>query len=206
MSGRPLVHSVDCILFDLDGTLVDTMPHHFRAYQIVLGDIGIEIDFKTFLQVSGGTASSTISRLLAGRTVAIGIDEIHRRKLAVATKLFEGTRPTKLAIGELLPLWAKSYPVGLVSSGSRHSVQTTLKAMGWDDVFKVVVTGSDVTQGKPHPEGYLMAAELCGFVPHACLVFEDSDDGIASAETAGMTVIDVRRALPAWRLVDGKLS
>jgi HAD superfamily hydrolase (TIGR01509 family) len=206
MNGLTATQTVKCMLFDLDGTLVDTMPHHFRAYQIVFADLGVEIDFDTFVKVSGGPARTTIPRLLAGRSVAADIDDIHKRKLNVAAQLFEELKPVELALGKLLPILAQSYPLGLISSGSRRSVSATIETMGWQNLFGIVITGDEVQHGKPHPEGYLRAAEFFGAAPNQCLVFEDADDGITSAREAGMSVIDVRMMLPQWRLANGQIA
>lgn len=187
------------MLFDLDGTLVDTMPLHFQAYRDVLAELGIPLSFKTFMASSGGAARETIPRLLNGNVCALPVEEIHRRKVARADQLFSESPPSKLPCAMLLPAFARAFPIGLVSSGSRRSVETTLAAMGWSSVFQVIVTGDDVQKGKPDPEGYLKGARALGAAPEDCLVFEDMDDGVAAARAAGMQIFDVRKTLPAWR-------
>ena len=196
--GDPLA-SVEAILFDLDGTLVDTMPLHFQAYRDVLAEVGLDLGFEAFMAASGGAARETIPRLLAGRPCSLPVEEIHRRKMEKATALFLETPPTALPCALLLPVLRRSYPLALVSSGSRRSVGTTLAAMGWNAMFREVICGDDVTRGKPDPEGYLKAARLLGVEARSCLVFEDMDDGVAAATAAGMRVFDVRRTLPFWR-------
>ncbi len=187
------------MLFDLDGTLVDTMPLHFQAYRDVLGELGITLSFKTFMAASGGAARETIPRLIDGNVCALSVEEIHRRKVARADQLFSENPPSKLPCAMLLPAFARTFPIGLVSSGSRRSVETTLASMGWSSVFQVIVTGDDVQKGKPDPEGYLKGARVLGAAPEECLVFEDMDDGVAAARAAGMQVFDVRKTLPEWR-------
>lgn len=192
-------NAVQAVLFDLDGTLVDTMPLHFEAYRHVLADAGIPITFAAFMAASGGAARETIPKLIGDRACAISIEEVHRRKVEKAAQLFRETPPVALPSSLLLPVLARAYPVGLVSSGSRRSVETTLAAMGWTSIFKVVVCGDDVAKGKPDPEGYLKGARVLQIAARNCLVFEDMDDGVAAAEAAGMRVFDVRRTLPSWR-------
>jgi len=194
---------VEAILFDLDGTLVDTMPLHFQAYREVLADVGISIDFESFMTASGGAARETIPRLLNGVACEISVDEIHRRKVKRAAKLFSDAPPTPLPSAMLLPVLKKAFPIALVSSGSRNSVQTTLNSLGWGDLFGAIITGDDVVRGKPDPEGYLKGAAELGVAPCRCLVFEDMDDGVSAAKAAGMRVFDVRRTIPAWRVALG---
>lgn len=193
--------SFEAVLFDLDGTLVDTMPLHFQAYRDVLAEIGIPLDFPAFMAASGGAARETIPRLLNGFACDVPVEEIHRRKVARATRLFQESPPAPLPCALLLPLLSQTLPVALVSSGSRKSVHTTLQALGWESLFRAIICGDDVSRGKPDPEGYLKGAALLGAAPERCLVFEDMDDGVAAAKTAGMQVFDVRRTLPAWRTI-----
>jgi beta-phosphoglucomutase-like phosphatase (HAD superfamily) len=197
--GERGVSPVEAVLFDLDGTLVDTMPLHFSAYRDVLAELGVALDFQAFMAASGGAARETIPKLLGGVATDVSVEEIHRRKVVRATELFASLAPTALPCSLLLPVFSALLPVALVSSGSRRSVETTLSAMGWHHLFHAVVTGDDVVRSKPDPEGYLKGANLLGVDAAHCLVFEDMEDGVAAARAAGMQVFDVRSALPAWR-------
>lgn len=198
-SGERGVPPVEAVLFDLDGTLVDTMPLHFSAYRDVLGEFGVALDFQAFMAASGGAARETIPKLLGGVATDVSVEEIHRRKVVRTTELLASSVPAALPCSLLLPVFSALLPVALVSSGSRRSVETTLSTMGWHHLFRAVVTGDDVVRSKPDPEGYLKGANLLGVDPARCLVFEDMEDGVAAARAAGMQVFDVRSALPAWR-------
>ena len=88
--------------------------------------------------------------------------------------------------------WARGRKkLALVSSGNKDGVTALLWAMRWTDVFDVVISGDDVSRGKPDPEPYLAAAAALKIAPRNCLVLEDTEAGLTSGRAAGMTVLDV---------------
>jgi len=91
---------------------------------------------------------------------------------------------------------ASHFRLGLVSSGASDGIQRMLSKLQWEEYFEVVITGDDVVHGKPDPECYLRALSRLNVSPVNCLVFEDTDDGILSAEKAGATTFDVRKTSP----------
>ncbi len=106
------------------------------------------------------------------------------------------SEPKVLPCGLLLQAFAGRLPVGLASSGSREGIECILRRLAWTDLFDAIITGEDATNGKPHPELFMLAAKAIGVDGHQCLAFEDTDDGVASARAAGMNVFDVRYACP----------
>jgi beta-phosphoglucomutase-like phosphatase (HAD superfamily) len=186
---------VDAVIFDLDGTLVDSMPVHFEAYRQVLAEVGIELAEADFYAHIGGKASETIPRFLAGRPCPLAPAEVHARKKALVGQLIARQPPRPLASAVLLPCLHGHFRLALASSGSRPGVEQILAAHGWTRYFDVVLTGEDVTRGKPAPDVFLLAAERLGVAPAGCLVVEDTRDGVAAARAAGMAVLDLRDAL-----------
>lgn len=190
---RPVVNGV---IFDFDGTLVDTMSLHFRAYREVLGAIGLSLDEARFREAAAGKASETIPRLLAGRSSgAVSVDELHRRKQATLLGLLDEVEIPVLATALLLSAFKGRIPIAIASSGSREGIERMVERLDWRDVFSVIVTGEDVKRGKPAPDAFLLAAAGLGVEPAETLVFEDTDAGVQAARSAGMHVIDVRAAL-----------
>jgi HAD superfamily hydrolase (TIGR01509 family) len=188
---------VDAVIFDLDGTLVDSMPVHYEAYRRVFADAGVTLGEDDFYRNIGGKAAETIPRFLRGRPCALSTEEIHARKKALVASLLESQPPPALAVAELLPVLAGRVPLALASSGSRPGVELMLRQRDWRKYFAVVLTGEDVVHGKPAPDIFLLAAAQLGVVPARCLVVEDSTDGVAAARAAGMAVLDVRQASAA---------
>lgn len=182
------------VIFDFDGTLVDTMPLHFEAYRRTFAEVGLELAPADFYANIGGTARETIPKFLRGRNCPRTVAELHARKQALAQELLASEELVVLATATLLPLFHQRMPIALASSGSRSGIDVVLDRLAWRRYFDVVLTGEDVTRGKPAPEIFMRAAERLRVAPAACTVFEDTDDGVAAARAAGMAVFDVRRA------------
>lgn len=194
----PLSHDFmpyDALLFDLDGTLVDTMPLHGLAYAAVFEGMGYPFTMADYLAHVGPPARIAIPGFaLAAGMGAIDdamIAHIHADKKLRFKEVLAREKAPSLAASALLARYAGRKPMALVSSGNRDGVEAILGTMGWRDYFGAVVSGDDVTKGKPHAEPYLTGARLLGVDPARCLVFEDTEAGIASGLTAGMAVIDV---------------
>lgn len=185
------------LIFDLDGTLVDTMPLHYQAYRRTFAEVGIELAPEDFYGNIGGKASETIPRFLRGRSCPLSVAELHARKQVLAGELLRTAELPVLAAAELLKAFHGTLPIALASSGSRSGIDVIIERLGWRDHFAVIVTGQDVARGKPAPDIFLRAAECLGIAPARCLVFEDTDDGVAAARAAQMAVFDVRLACAA---------
>lgn len=193
MIGSP--RKLNAVIFDFDGTLVDTMPLHYRAYRDVFLSHGVDLTFEHFVAVTGGKAAETIP-LMAGRPLdAVKVEEIHRKKKERVRMLFEKENVIRLRTSMLLELLRERIPIALASAGSREGILLLLRRLQWDGVFQAIVTGEDVLNGKPAPDAFLAAAQALKVNPEECLVFEDTDAGVAAANAAGMSWIDVRQSM-----------
>lgn len=162
MSGQP---SLGAAIFDLDGTLIDSMPLHYEAYRRVFERVGLDLGREHFMESAAGVASETIPRLLAGRQVPCSIEQLHQWKVETAAALLHERPPDILPAASLLDLLEGRVPLAIASSGSRQSVMMTLDVLGWAARFEAVVTGDDVERGKPAPDQFLLAAERLGVAP-----------------------------------------
>jgi beta-phosphoglucomutase family hydrolase len=196
LTGEPRAAPARGLIFDFDGTLVDTMPLHYQAYRQTFAEVGIELAPEDFYANIGGVARETIPRFLRGRPCPRSIAELHARKQVVAQELLRTAELPVLAAAELLRAFHGTLPIAMASSGSRSGIDVVLDRLGWRGYFATIVTGQDVNRGKPAPEIFLLAAERLGVAPRSCLVFEDTDDGVAAARAAEMAVFDVRLAQP----------
>lgn len=188
----------DALLFDLDGTLVDTMPLHYRAYAQVFQERGLALAERDYLGAVGAPARHAIPLMLraAGATghTEEDVAAIHRLKKGAFADILHTTRPTALPASRLIEPLAGSKKLAVVSSGNSDGVRAIIASMGWSEIFDVVISGDDVVKGKPDPEPYLLAAARLGVVPARCLVLEDAQAGLESGRAAGMSVLDVTRS------------
>jgi beta-phosphoglucomutase family hydrolase len=182
----------DAVLFDFDGTLVDTMPIHFEAYRRTFDEMQLELTHGDYYDNVGGTGLETIPKFLRGRSAPWSVEQIHRRKKELLSALLDELQLSPLPTAHLLPLLHRHVPMAIATSGARAGIEKMIHRLGWTDYFGAVVTADDVKHGKPAPDLFLEAAARLGVDAAACLAFEDTDDGVAAARAAGAQVIDVR--------------
>jgi HAD superfamily hydrolase (TIGR01509 family) len=179
-------------IFDCDGTLVDTMPLHFRAWQRSLQNAGLRGDLSedVFYSFGGMPTRKVAVRLAEHYGLTIDVDKVFHEKEA----FFLGALPEAKVI-EPVVNFAKSLhgraPMSVASGGPKRVVKKTLELMDIDALFPFVVTPEDVVHGKPSPDMFLLAARLMGVPPARCLVFEDAKPGFEAAAAAGMRCVAV---------------
>ena len=172
-------------IFDCDGTLADTMPTHFRAWQTALGEHGPKMSEAMFYEL-GGVPTSRIVELLNERH---GLSLCVETTVAHKEALFLEFSPEIAAIEPVVAIARRLHgvkPMAVASGGHRRIVMSTLSALGIVELFDAIVTSEDYTRGKPAPDPFLEAALRLGVPPESCLVFEDTTTGIAAATAAGM--------------------
>ena len=179
-------------IFDLDGTLVDTMPLHYRAWNRAMQHAGLKEELSEDLFYSlGGMPTRGVAKVFADHYgLTIDVEKVFHQKEAL---FFELRTEMKLieAVVSLARKAAGRIPMSVASGGPRDIVRHTLELMGLRELFPVVVTPEDVTHGKPAPDMFLLAAKRMGVAPEKCLVFEDAEPGIKAAEAAGMKWVRV---------------
>jgi len=175
-------------LFDCDGTIVDSMPLHYRAWSRALGEWGCTFDEELFYKWGGKPASEIIADLNQMQGLKIPVDAVAERKEDMYFEML----PSLKVIPETLEHIEAQYgklPFAVVSGGRRKSVISALTAVGLLDKFPVIVGAEDYARSKPSPDPYWKGAELLGVKPEDCLVFEDTAMGIEGATAAGMASV-----------------
>jgi beta-phosphoglucomutase family hydrolase len=179
-------------IFDLDGTLVDTMPLHFRAWDAAMRHAGLNCPLDEDLFYSlGGVPTRRVAELIAEHyQLKVDPEAVFHHK----ESLFQELQGDARLIGPVVDIArrvARTHPVSIASGGPRAIVQRSLQLAGLAPLFAVVVTADDVTHGKPAPDMFLLAAKQMGVLPSQCLVFEDAEPGMRAAEAAGMKWVRV---------------
>lgn len=187
MTGRGRV--VRALLFDLDGTLVDTREANFLAYRDAFSLSGHQLTREQFETTWGRDSRDFIPDLVPGLDAA-GIDAIRGDKGRLYPELLHLTALNE-GLAAFLRLLAESHPTALVSTAKSGNGTQLLAAHGLAELFDVVVWGDDVSRSKPHPEGYQRALELLDADAASSLAFEDSATGREAALAAGLTVLEV---------------
>jgi beta-phosphoglucomutase len=189
---------IGAVLWDLDGTLVDSEEYHWRSWRDTLAAEGIALGYETFL-ASFGQRNDRILRGWLGpaadaeRIQRIGDSkEVEYRRLARE----EGVQPLPGAADWVARLNRAGWKQAIASSAPRANVEVVVAALGFEHVIDAIAAAEDVTRGKPDPDVFLEAARRVGVPPGRCIVVEDAAAGIEAARRAGMKSVGVDRHAP----------
>jgi beta-phosphoglucomutase family hydrolase len=181
------------LIFDLDGTLADTMPYHFRSWKSACKKFGADID-TAFLRKHTGTPGWIIANeiiKLCKLNGSVTIDQIMDEKLLEFYKDQHLVKPI-MPVVEIAKKYHGRLPMAVGTGGHREAVERTLEITGLRKYFDIIVTANDVENYKPHPETFLKCAEQMNILPEFIEVFEDGELGIEAAINGGMVATDVR--------------
>jgi HAD superfamily hydrolase (TIGR01509 family) len=182
------------VLFDMDGTLIDSEPVWFETEVRLLAEQGFDLGPEHWEKVLGQPNEVACTYLIEVSGIPLTWRELSERiEAAMAEQLSQGLDLLPGAKELLVELQDAGVPTALVSASSRRIVDSCLGAIG-ADFFRHTVSGDDVTRSKPAPEPYLLAAELLGVDPADCVVIEDSPIGVAAGAAAGCRVLAVPHA------------
>lgn len=177
-------------IFDCDGTLADSMPLHYRAWQAALRDYAVDFPEAMFYEL-GGVPTETIVTILNERhSLSMPPKETAAFKESLYLEKLHEIQPID-AVVELARRFAGRLPIAVASGGHRGIVEKTLSSLGIVDLFDAIVGAEDYLNGKPAPDPFLEAARRLGVAPETCLVFEDTQLGIDAAVAAGMQWVRV---------------
>jgi beta-phosphoglucomutase family hydrolase len=184
------------LIFDCDGTLADTMPLHWRAWQMITRRHGLEFPEDRFYSL-GGVPSRDILKMLSeeqGRSLD-HIAVAHEKEEAYLP-LMAGIEPIH-AVVEVARSHFGKVPMAVASGGTQAIILQVLEQLKIRHLFQAVVTSEMVRKQKPAPDIFLEAARRIGVEPKFCRAYEDTDLGLQAIRAAGMEAVDVRKLLGA---------
>lgn len=188
---RPIPFVPEAVLFDMDGLMLDSERAIIDCWREAARDLAIEVDDDLWFRMIGMHEKDYVPLMLRTMTE----DGVRTLREACYTRYhqrIEDGMPLQPHVMDVLSdLRARAVPRAVVTSTQRMRADRKLEASGIASFFEIVVTGSDVVEPKPAPEGYLKAAAALGVDPARCVVFEDSAFGVRAALAAGMTPIQV---------------
>ena len=208
---------IRAIIFDLDGTLVDTEPLHFQGFREVLAGEGIELGREEYFQrLIGYTDRECFSVVLREHRRSGGpefIEDLIARKAARYMELIHGEDLYYPTAQEFVRECARRFPLVLATGTLRVEAETILRRAGLRELFVDVVSAEDVERGKPAPDSFLLALshlkkrpELTPPIrPDECLAIEDTPAGVEAARAANMKVLAIAHTSPAQSLAHAHL-
>ncbi len=184
------------VIFDCDGTLVDSEPLARRAWEQILGPLGYAATSADFASLIGLPYPQVHAYF--ARRAALPAPEAVEADLGVRLRAIMDAelRPFDDAVDAVRELHARGIPLAVASSSARRRLDFALTRSGVAALFAVTVAGDEIERGKPAPDMFLAAAARLGAEPAACVVVEDSPAGVQAGVAAGMTVVGVLRDGP----------
>jgi HAD superfamily hydrolase (TIGR01509 family) len=192
---------IKAVLFDLDGTLRDSLKPLRKAYDNFLADFGRQGSDGEFDALNGPNVSEIVARLAATHGLQLSATELEGRYLEHQRQSLASGAPLHAGARSLLNhLQARGFSLGLVTSSMRGEVASYLNGMEIT-CFQVIVCGDDVQRAKPDPAGYQLAVKRMQVQISQCVAVEDAPNGVTAAKKAGLRVVAVAHHLPSEQLL-----
>jgi beta-phosphoglucomutase-like phosphatase (HAD superfamily) len=182
------------IIFDCDGTLADSMPLHWRAWQVIARRHGFSLPEDRFYALGGVPSRDILKVLSTEQGVPLDPLAVAREKEAEYLPLIAQVEPINTVVGVAREHFGK-IPLAVASGGTKRIIEQVLEHLDIRHLFQEVVTSEDVAHQKPAPDIFLEAARRLGVPPQFCRAYEDTDLGMRAIRAAGMEAVDVRLLL-----------
>ena len=191
------------LIFDLDGTLSDSLPGHVATWNMVGEKYGFRFDPCIIVEMTGRPTIEFARRMVKQYGISEDPAKLARMKQEAFWNMADSLRPIDKVVSIVKEYYGK-LPMTVGTGASRRSAEVQLEALNLTHYFEGLVSADDVDHYKPEPHTFLECARIMGIEPEFCQVFEDGELGIQAAKNAGMMVTDVRPFINygAWILSD----
>lgn len=181
--------ALKAVLFDMDGVIVDTEPLHRKAYYKTFGELGVDVTEELYSTFTGASTKKVFERVSTNFNLSSSIDEMMIFKRSAFKDYFYNDNEFDLVPGvrKLIEHYHENdIKLVLASSASIITIDMVFEKFGLEDYFIGKISGADLKESKPHPEIFLLAAQIAGEPKENCMVIEDSTNGILAAHKAGI--------------------
>ncbi len=194
------------VIWDMDGVIADTAPYHLKAWQEVFQKRGVNFTEEDFRHDFGQRNDTIIKNTLGEEISQNEIDAIaDEKEESFRQRIGPNLKPLPGVIGLMTSLRKHGFKMALASSAPMENIQLIIKTLGIDNCFQSIVKGRDVTEGKPSPQIFLLAARKLGVESENCIVIEDAIAGVTAAKRAGMYCLAVTNTHPRPSLAEADL-
>lgn len=186
---------IKACIFDLDGVIVDTARYHYLAWKRLATELGVDLTLEDNERLKGVSRGRSLDIILELGGISLG--ELEKERLANKKNTWFVDYIERMAPEEIFPgvkslmLGMREQGIKLALASSSKNAKTVVQLLHIRDEFDAIVDGTMITHTKPHPEIFLMAAQMLGVEPANCVVFEDAEAGIEAAIAAGMKCVGV---------------
>lgn len=188
---------LEAVLWDLDGVIADTGAYHYRAWVDVFGKRGVNFTEKEFMSYFGRRHDTIIQSALGESLSPEEFEAITSEKQAnYRRRVADNIRPLPGAIELLRSLKQQGIKMAIASSAPLENVEIIIRGLNIEDCFQAIAWGTEVAEGKPSPQIFLLAARKLGAEPGNCVAIEDAIAGVAAAKRAGMKCVAVTNSHP----------
>lgn len=199
----PMVPLPKAVIFDMDGTLVDSIPYHKIAWLRFLRNHGIHLDEQSFHAQNHGTIEEMMFRFFGLSLTHSQLVKFSEEKERTYRELYlPQIKEVEGLTNFLESIFLREVRIGLATMGDQNNVDFTLDSLGIRRFFHSTKGGHEVKKGKPDPEIYELALSKIGMKAYDCLAFEDSIGGVRSAISAGISVIGITTTHTREELLD----
>lgn len=192
MLDNDVINQYDGLIFDMDGTVIDTMPSHAKAWEMVGQHFGYPFNGNLLYEMGGAPVKTIALEMMKRHAMPLDqLNNVIELKREYGKELIMKHAALLPAANVVRSFYAKK-PLALGTGSHRAMTEILLDKFDFEKYFSAIITAEDIQNHKPAPDTFLRCAELIKVKPQRCLVFEDGDLGIQAGLRAGMDVFDVR--------------